>query len=248
MAVLQGHYDSKCLRQDTQFVLIRPFEGRERAEERYLILLHGLMDNSTAWLYKTSLLRLADAYGVTVFCPEGRRGFYCDMAYGADYLSMVIREIPEVMGKLLGCELNGDNTVLAGNSMGGYGALKATLNHRSFYRKVMAFSPVISPMEALNVIPDDYLIPGEEKAAAGERGMLRDEDDLYTLARRIGKPGYQITVTCGKDDFLIGQNREVHTYLKTLGLEYTYREEEGVHGWDYWETHLPELFQSYFSV
>lgn len=251
MAFFQGSYFSEALLQDIHFSCIRPFENIEPGQpEKYLILLHGLMDNSTAWFLKTNLYRLAEQYGVTVFCPEGHRSFYCDMEYGAKYRTLVVKEIPRVMTQMFGYRLNSENTVIAGNSAGGYGALKAVLTPDSIYRKCMAFSPVTEALSALDVIPDDYLIPEEEKAIWGSDKKVTDTDKLDVLmndAKLKEKFPLEISITCGKDDFLITQNRELHRQLAAAGIPITYTEANGEHGWEYWDAHIKELFERFFS-
>lgn len=250
MAFLEGSYFSGALLQDMHFSCIRPFENANKdGQERYLVLLHGLMDNCTAWFLKTDLYRLAEAYGVTVFCPEGHRSYYCDMAFGGKYRKMVTEEIPQVMKGILGCTLTGENTVIAGNSAGGYGALKASLQPGSVYRKCMAFSPVTNWEQALTDIPESYRIAGEERAILGEREKLVREENLAELLQApelLEKGPLQITITCGTEDFLNGQNREFFKELKAAGIPAHYREEKGEHGWDYWNGHLKELFEEFF--
>lgn len=251
MAFLQGSYFSEALLQDMHFTCIRPFENRTGEEpEKYLILLHGLMDNSSAWVLKTTLYRLAEEYGVTVFCPEGHRSYYCDMKFGGRYRQMIIKEIPRVMKEMLGCELNAENTVIAGNSAGGLGALKAMLSPDSIYRKCMAFSPVVHPKKALMDIPDSYLISGEERAIFGAELQVPDEENPEALLkdeRLRDKFPLQITITCGTEDFLLEQNRTFRKAFEQAGIPVTYREAAGEHGWEYWEEHLKELFEEYFS-
>lgn len=251
MAFLQGSYFSEELLQEVHFTCIRPFENqKEEAQEKYLILLHGLMDNSNAWILKTNLYRLAEEYGVTVFCPEGHRSCYCDMKYGGKYRRMLIKEIPRIMKGLLGCELNGKNTVIAGNSAGGLGALKAVLSPDSLYRKCMAFSPVVHPEKALRDIPESYLIAGEERAIFGEALKIPQEEnpaELLKDERLKNKFPLQITISCGTEDFLLAQNREFQKALAESGVSVTYREAAGEHGWEYWENHLKELFEEYFA-
>lgn len=251
MAFFEGSYFSETLLQDVHFSCIRPFENRPREqEEKFLVLLHGLMDNCTAWFLKTDLYRLADAYGVTVFCPEGHRSYYCDMAYGGKYRQMVSREIPRVMQGILGCELNGENTVIAGNSAGGYGALKAVLNPESVYQKCMAFSPVTDWERGQSDIPESYRIPEEAGAILGSAKRLPPEEDLKGLANCLApwkKKDLKLTITCGTEDFLIEQNRVFYRQLQEAGIPVCYREAEGEHGWDYWSWHLKELFEEFFS-
>jgi len=49
--------------------------------EKYkcLFLLHGLSDDHTIWLRRTSIERYAAEYGICVVMPCGHRSFYTDM-------------------------------------------------------------------------------------------------------------------------------------------------------------------------
>jgi len=47
-------------------------------------------------------------------------------------------------------------------------------------------------------------------------------------------------VDCGKEDFLLTQNREFRDALQALGGQLVYVEHAGAHTWDYWRTHAAE--------
>lgn len=243
MAILQGNYFSKEIKQDIHFFMMNPFEDRN--EKKYLILLHGLMDNSVSWSMKTNLVRLAAEHGITVFCPEAHRSFYCDIHSGGNYRSMIIKEIPEILYEMFGIILNQNNVIIAGNSMGGYGALKAVLTPESIYKKCMAFSPVIHPVEAFQIIPQDYLFEGEEKRIFGESPTLKKEDDLYYLAETGKEKKVSLSIICGKNDFLIEQNRKYQQCLHSCGQKCKYMEEEGEHGWEFWNKYLYRVFEEF---
>lgn len=46
---------------------------------------------------------------------------------------------------------------------------------------------------------------------------------------------------CGKDDSLIGRNRELDQLLTTRGIKHTFRETEGVHNYEAWRRYLTEI-------
>ena len=50
-----------------------------------LYLLHGLSDDHTIWLRRTSIERYATDYGICVVMPCGGRSFYCNMKDGMAY-------------------------------------------------------------------------------------------------------------------------------------------------------------------
>ena len=47
-------------------------------------------------------------------------------------------------------------------------------------------------------------------------------------------------IDCGKDDFLIEQNREFHKHLESCHVAHEYEEFPGAHTWEYWDLHVRE--------
>lgn len=93
-----------------------------------LYLLHGLSDNHSCWLRRTAVDRYAEEYGIAVVMPEVQRSFYCDMAHGPAYFTYIADELPQICQRLFRLSDKREDTFIAGNSMGGYGALKAALS------------------------------------------------------------------------------------------------------------------------
>ena len=50
-----------------------------------LYLLHGLSDDDTDWLRRTSVERYVAPLGLAVVMPQVHRSFYTDEAYGGRY-------------------------------------------------------------------------------------------------------------------------------------------------------------------
>ena len=248
MAVIQGHFYSSCLKMESHFQAFLPFDKKSSHPASYLILLHGMMDNCFAWMENTRLCSYAETYNTLVFLPEGHRSYYSDFRSGGAYQAYITTEVPSVMEKMFGITMDRDNTTIAGNSMGGYGAIKAAFTRPELFGRCAALSPVIHPIKALDCIPGSYLIPGEERAIWGDPASLPDASDLCFLASRSKSEGLYpgLCITCGRDDFLVQQNREFQNRLKALEIPCLYREYPGEHGWDYWNAHLNALFQDDF--
>src|SRR5262245_37712214 len=68
--------------------------GDTRASYQTLYLLHGLSDDHTIWLRRTSIERYAAAKNLAVVMPAVARSFYQDMASGAKYWTFVSEELP----------------------------------------------------------------------------------------------------------------------------------------------------------
>src|SRR3954452_23097967 len=64
-----------------------------------LYLLHGLSDDDTIWLRRTSIERYVAPRGLAVVMPQVRRSFYTDEAYGGGYWTFVSEELPELVGR-----------------------------------------------------------------------------------------------------------------------------------------------------
>ena len=60
--------------------------------------------------------------------PEVQRSFYTTGKVGIDYFHYVADELPAICGKWFHLDQRRENTFIAGESMGGYGAVKIALN------------------------------------------------------------------------------------------------------------------------
>ena len=83
------HYYSHTLGMNTTVNILLPQEnyganyGFNGSRFRTLYLLHGLSDDESIWLRRTSVERYAERYGLCVVMPRGDRSFYCDVPYGS---------------------------------------------------------------------------------------------------------------------------------------------------------------------
>ncbi|ODQ51373.1 S-formylglutathione hydrol [Saitoella complicata NRRL Y-17804] len=78
-------------------------------------------------------------------------GFYIDAtsdAYAKHYrmYSYVTKELPELLFKEFGKELDESKVGITGHSMGGHGALTLFLRNPGKYKSVSAFSPIVNPI------------------------------------------------------------------------------------------------------
>src|SRR3954464_2876128 len=92
-----------------------------------LYLLHGLSDDDTIWLRRTSIARYAAPLGLAVVMPQVGRSFYTDEAHGNRYWTFLSEELPAVVGSFFRISDRREDTFVAGLSMGGYGAVKWAL-------------------------------------------------------------------------------------------------------------------------
>ena len=192
-----------------------------------LYLLHGLSDDHTIWMRRTSIERFASEYGICVVMPDGAKSFYSDMKYGMNYYTYIAKELPGIIEEMLNVSHNREDRYIGGLSMGGYGALKIALKEQGRYAAAFGLSPVTN---IKNEIFTETLIP-----VFGE--SIPDDADLFYLATEHNKDEVKsrLYVTIGKDDFLHEDNVIFNNHLKKLNYDYTYIETDGTHSWDLWD-------------
>ena len=118
--------------------------GVAGCRRKVLYLLHGLSDDASAWQRYTSIETLAAAYGLVVVMPSVGRSFYIDQPNGQKYFTYLTEELPHYLADVFDLAPRREDTLIAGNSMGGYGAIKAAFCYPERYRAAASFSGVLS--------------------------------------------------------------------------------------------------------
>jgi S-formylglutathione hydrolase FrmB len=77
--------------------------------------------------------------------------------------------------------------------------------------------------------------------------------DHYRRLVLLKEKGVQIPaiyLSCGTEDYLIGQNRKMKAHLDSLGIPNEYREAPGEHNWKFWHPEsvgVAEFHWKYFQ-
>ncbi|HJF00062.1 MAG TPA: esterase family protein [Sellimonas intestinalis] len=254
MAFFTGNIRSKALRMDTQLQVIIPQDGKfykdEGKDPCLLILLHGLSDNASVWSRYSAVERYAEQYNVLIAMPEVQRSFYWNMKYGLNYEDYIAEELPELMKKLFHVSCRREDTIIAGLSMGGYGAMRCAFRHPDTFGKCASFSGVIWPME---VEMDDY-----QKAQSGDmdqdilaifgEGTSIPEDFSIPVILEGAEEKHkipQLFVTCGTEDFLCGQNQNFHRFLEEKNIDHKFLQWPGIHGWKFWDRSVELMLEEF---
>ncbi len=248
MAFFEMHYRSEVLKMEVAVNVLLP-ETAKNGEGSYktLYLLHGLSGDYTAWMRKSSIERYAAQYGIAVVMPSVARSWYTDTADGAAYLTFVTEELPAVCrGFFRGMSEKREDTLVAGLSMGGYGAIKAALTHPDCFGACAALSGALDiASRTRKICLEEWRgIFGFDLAEAGE--LAGSKHDIFEMARRNakeGKPFPQLYLWCGTEDHLLASNRNFHALLGELGVAHTYEESEGDHSWPWWDMHIQDALR-----
>lgn len=205
-----------------------------------LYLLHGLSDDHTIWMRRTSIERYASAYGICVVMPRADKSFYTNMKYGMDYYTHIAKEIPAVIREFFNVSDKREDNFIAGLSMGGYGALKIALRECSSFCAGAGLSPC---GDIKNIGFNDVLLP-----IFGEKMEIPDEDDLLYLAdaKKEDPDRPRLFIGIGTEDFLYENVKPLHKKLTDGGYDYTYREGPGGHSWDFWDEYIKHVLRWMF--
>src|SRR3954447_6533516 len=216
MAYFESHFFSDTLGLSVSAAVLLPqktvrqigmegAKGDVAAGTRYpvLYLLHGLSDDHTIWMRRTSIERYAAAKNLAVVMPAAGRSFYQDMASGPKYWSYLSEELPALMQSFFPISAAREQNFAAGLSMGGYGALRLGLG------KPKQFAAAASLSGALNIAricreagkQGSRLQRAELEGIFGRELKAEGTDaDLWALSQKLATgsgPKPKLFLTCG---------------------------------------------------
>jgi len=182
-----------------------------------LLLLHGVYGCQWNWWLNgdidaiaMEMLRDGTTVPMMIAMPSdglwGDGSGYVPHAH-ANYEKWIVDDIPHCLRELFP-QLHPKQFLLAGISMGGYGALRLGMSQ---------FIP----------------FPAKAFQHAGEV-----DTDLLHWARVNHDQLPAIRFDCGTEDPLIEANRELHRTLTQLHVPHVYEEFSGAHDWPYWAQHV----------
>jgi putative tributyrin esterase len=249
MALLRLEHTPKTVKVCTPLYIILPDPGNMGGipirERTVLYLLHGLSDDASAWARYSSIETVANEYGLVVVMPSVGRSFYTDQPNGQAYFSYLMEELPQYLEDVFGLRPPREKTLIAGLSMGGYGAFKAALNYPERYRAAASFSGVLSLM-VLTAIPDDPR-QDEFRHIFGDLSELPGgkHDPLVWLAKGAKNPSAlpQLTVACGFQDDLYPVNQMFNAACQSAHIPLDYIEEDGKHDWHFWDRQIKRFLK-----
>lgn len=244
MALLRIDHVPETVKVNLPLYIILPSPGEMRglpvSKRKVLYLLHGLSDDGSAWQRYTAIEPIAALYGLAVIMPSVSRSFYTDQPNGQNYFSYLTDELPRYLNDVFGLAPRREDTLIAGNSMGGYGAFKAAFQHPELYSAAASFSGVLS-MAFITAFPNDprheefrHLFGDLEKLAGSEH------DPATWLRRAAQNPTAlpSLYISCGRQDDLYPFNVQFHAACQAQGIPVNYHEEDGYHDWFFWNTQI----------
>ncbi|WP_261306360.1 alpha/beta hydrolase [Paenibacillus andongensis] len=248
MAFIDCHFYSDSLGVSASTYVILPQAAQNQiglasavygSKHPTLYLLHGLSDDHTIWMRRTSIERYASQLGIAVVMPAVNRSFYTDMAFGPKYWTFISEELPALARSFFPLAEEREMNYVAGLSMGGYGAMKLALSHPDRFAAAASLSGALDISYRATNFPDDFKLIYEDVSK-----IKGSENDLFYLAEQMSgatKHSPRLYQCCGTEDFLYEDNIRFRDYCRELGLDLTYEEEPGEHEWGYWDRKIQNV-------
>lgn len=238
--VHRHRYRSAVIGETRDFLVYTPpgYDPAARRAYPVLYLLHGVMEGESAWtsggranVILDNLIADKKATPMLLVMPLGYGFADVPDRVGDVFASSAAkqRESFDKFGKTLFDEIVpqvekgyrvSKERALAGLSMGGAQALYLGLNNPGRFNSVAALS--------------------------GAFIMYGGSNDAW-FPKLTGAKLPTLWIACGKEDFLIGSNRNMKTWLKSKGVAFTETETAGAHTWMVWRRNLTEYASTLFK-
>ena len=259
MAIVKVNFFSESLMRTVNFIAILPVDKRSvdgncrRSKDepfKTLYLMHGIYGSEYDWITGTRIKQWAQDYNLAVIMPAGENKFYSDQAgYHDNFGQFIGEELVSFTRTMFRLSEEREDTYVAGLSMGGCGALLAGLRYPETFGYVGAFSaalvgesyPADNDGARLHQHRDYY-----EAVFGAQENYAGSDRDYYALAKKVkesDKALPKMYIACGLSDSLLPANRAYQDYLKKLGFEVDYREDEGAHEWDFWDRQIKHFLE-----
>ncbi|PWW37472.1 MULTISPECIES: alpha/beta hydrolase [Paenibacillus] len=254
MALIQCNFYSDTLGLSTSMHVILPQQthnqiGMENVSGQglhpTLYLLHGLSDDDSIWLRRTSIERYVADLGIAVVMPQVHRSFYTDMVEGGSYWTFISEELPALARSFFPLSHKREDNFVAGLSMGGYGAFKLALRKPDQYAAAASLSGALDMTAHLDNMKSSPLWRAEMERIFGPK-IAGSENDLLQLLKdnqASSGPRPLLYQCCGTEDFLYDQNQSFREACAQTDLQLTYEEEPGEHEWGYWDQKIQSVLK-----
>lgn len=266
MAFLTMSMYSNVLQMDTNVNVLLPEKRKmqqpKEPDKKYpvLYLLHGHGDDHTAWIRKSVIEYLTRDLDLIVVMPTVYRSYYTNAKHGYRCFDYIADELPIKIANFFPASTLREDTYVAGNSMGGYGAFKLALTYPERYCAAASLSGALEPFgdpaegdDAFCLQRGQEYLDNRYNNFGSREEFIGSENDLQCLAMKLDKSDQKKPVLyqcCGTEDFVTyEQNKIFHNFIvqNCRNLNYKYSEGSGNHNWDYWNPQIRE-FLKYFQL
>ncbi len=237
-------FRSKTLNMPVEAEVLIPQAGYKSLEQednyKVIVLLHGVRNDRTEWLLKSQIFEMVKELPVLVFMPSAKNSFYVNTYTGYRYMDYISKEIPEFIRTHFRVSDKKEDWLVAGSSMGGYGAFVCGLNHTEVYGNIASFSGAVDITDDVLQIPEFNM---KQLFGPSHEDLAESANNLFYICDKIEKDRRpKIFMCCGDSDFLRPMNERYYEKIKEL-YDVTAYWGEGDHDFIYWNEQLKNMFK-----
>ncbi|KQY50452.1 alpha/beta hydrolase-fold protein [Lysobacter sp. Root494] len=239
---------SRALRQRADVTLFVPPQARGITDLPIVILLHGVYGSHWAWALKggahlTTARLIAEGTLPPVALAMPSDGLWGDgsgyLAHAAqDFERWIADEIPQLAIEAIDGCTQASPLLIAGLSMGGFGALRIAGKYPHRFSAAAAHSAIT------DIAQLDALI--EERRA--HWGDAETEASLLAALAQATGPLPPLRFDCGRDDPYFDANAALHDGLLRAGIAHEFEPRDGGHDWPYWSSALAGTLRFFGAV
>ena len=189
---------------------------------------------------------MSKQFNLAVFMPTTGNSFYLDRGYpGGNFGSFVGEELPAYIRSTFGYCNSREDTIIAGLSMGGFGAIHTALAYPDTFSACIALSSALVIHEIAETGTRQNSIMPEQmvRDVFGDPQTILESDRnpevLYRKRKATGKPIPWFYLAIGTEDTLYGVNQDFRHFLEREQADFCYEDGPGAHDWDFWNEYLP---------
>jgi len=242
MALIQANIFSASLKRNVSFNAILPVDPMfspvsEVKPLKTMYLLHGYTGSCNSWLTELNLSEISFKNNLAIILPSGENHFYIDdqksqIMYG-EYIG---KELVDFTRNIFPLSEKREDTIIAGISMGGYGAIRNGLKYGDTFGHIIGVSPALIVDQLASTSDEPNMIGvtrGYFERVFGDLDRVAETDaNPEVLAKQIklsGKTVPDLYFACGKNDVLVLASRKFSDFLIELGIPHCYEESPGTH-------------------
>ncbi|WP_157961675.1 alpha/beta hydrolase [Acuticoccus kandeliae] len=261
---LNSQIDSDALGRPFLYNIYLP-DGHDAPDAAFPVvyLLHGFGGGRHEWAEGGRLAEQLDrmiAAGeiapVIAVMPEAGKSWYVDSArFGGegDYETAIVADLVPAIDRAYPTRKTAAGRAIAGNSMGGHGALRLAFRHPDMFGAVAALSPGVWRPDALSWATGPAADPPQERekwfprttGTTFDMEVFKAQSPFASVAA-VGalEAPPRILLAVGDDDYWQLHDGTVDMYiaLREVGLKPELRVSDGAHDWNYWRPMVPVVF------
>ncbi len=240
---------SPSLNSFKHFHIVLP-ENYFKTEERFITiyLLHGYTGNHYDWINKTSLIKYLKNYNFVIITPEADNSWYTNspVLKNRNYEDYIVKDLIPYVEKKYRVISTRHGRIIAGLSMGGYGAIKFALKYPSMFFLAGSFSGAFN-WEQIFERGQGQIVQSLKDAFGEKKTEHWDRNDVFVLVDSLASINLPyLYISVGKDDNIAGlleSNRKLVEKLQKKNINYEYHELPGSHTWSFWDMEIKNFLR-----